>query len=112
MSPRPKKNGRKQAWEFHLAFRDWVTANLGPVTVDYSPKSYIGMRVGRRVWAPLWLRTDGAYTYLPDPDHSRNEESPAFEHFRDLLANDYSLAWQVNYNAGANPSRCGFAWRT
>ncbi len=98
-----QESATTEAWLFQDAFRAWVENKLGPVAVDYSPKSYIGMRVGRRVWAPLWLRKDGAYTYLPDPDHSRTEESPAFEHFRDLLADDFPLSWQVNYNAGANP---------
>ena len=43
----------RQAWQFHLDFCTWVTANLGPVVIDYSPKSYVGIRVGRRVWAPF-----------------------------------------------------------
>ncbi len=93
-----------EAWQFHLDFHDWVTTNLGPVVVDYSPKSYVGVRVGRRVWAPLWFRTDGAMTYLPDPDQSRGEESEAYIYFRDLLAQSgHTLGWQTTYNAGANP---------
>lgn len=93
-----------QAWQFHLDFCTWVTANLGPVVIDYSPKSYVGIRVGRRVWAPLWFRTDGAMTYLPDPDQSRGDESPAYVHFRDqLLEGGHTLGWQTTYNAGANP---------
>ena len=93
-----------EAWQFHLDFQSWVQANLGEIVIDYSPKSYIGVRVGRRVWAPLWLRTDGAMTYLPDPDLSRSEESPAFEYFHDLLAQQgLDLSWQTTYNAGANP---------
>ena len=90
-----------EAWQFHLDFQSWVQANLGEIVIDYSPKSYIGVRVGRRVWAPLWLRTDGAMTYLPDPDLSRSEESPAFEYFHDLLAQrGLDLSWQTTYNAG------------
>jgi hypothetical protein len=94
-----------EAWEFHHAFVDWVRENLGTdIVLDYSPKSYVGVRVGRRVWAPLWLRSDGATTYLPDPDNSRNEESAAFEYFRDRLDHQgVSLSWQTTYNAGANP---------
>ena len=71
---------------------------------NYSPKSYIGIRVGRRVWAPLWPRQDGSQIYLPDPDQSRSEESPAYQHFRELLAEQgFTLNWQTTYNAGANP---------
>lgn len=93
-----------EAWAFKDAFVDWVRSSIGDVIVDYSPKSYIGLRVGRRVWAPLWPRTDGAYVYLPDPDGSRKEESPAFEHFRELLdSHGLTLTWSSTYNAGANP---------
>lgn len=94
----------EEAWLFHLEFAAWAREHLGAITVDYSPKSYIGIRVGRRVWAPLWLRQDGAQIYLPDPDLSRGDESPAYAHFRELLAErGYALNWQTTYNAGANP---------
>lgn len=93
-----------QAWAFQLAFAKWAERNLGPIKVDYSPKSYIGIRVGRRVWAPLWPRQDGAFVYLPDPDRSKTEESPAFLHFREKLSErNLDLSWANNYNAGANP---------
>jgi hypothetical protein len=73
--------------------------------VDYSPKSYIGLRRGRRVWAPLWFRRDGATVYLPDPDGSRAEEpSVAMETFRERLHDEgLEAAWQRTYNAGSNP---------
>jgi len=94
----------EDAWLFQLEFAEWARKNLGPIVVDYSPKSYIGIRVGRRVWAPLWPRRDGAQIYLPDPDQSRGDESPAFGHFRELLAErGFTLNWQTTYNAGANP---------
>jgi hypothetical protein len=38
-----------EAWAFHDAFIAWTRANLGEVRVDYSPKSYVGVRRGRRV---------------------------------------------------------------
>jgi hypothetical protein len=93
-----------EAWKFHEQFAAMARERLGQITIDYSPKSYIGIRVGPRVWAPLWPRKDGAQLYLPDPDQSRNVESPAFTHFRDLLGErGFSLGWQTTYNAGANP---------
>ncbi len=49
-----------EAWEFRGAFIAWTQANLGEVRVDYSPRSYVGVRRGCRVWAPLWFRKDGA----------------------------------------------------
>ncbi len=94
-----------EAWAFKDAFVQWVEQNLGPVRVDYKPKSYVGLRVGRRVWAPLWLRQDGATIYLPDPDGSRSDEpSLAFESFEPRLsAAGITAAWVPNYNAMANP---------
>ena len=87
------------------AFVRWVEQSLGSVRVDYKPKSYIGLRVGRRVWAPLWLRQDGATIYLPDPDGSRSDEpSLAFEGFEPQLSEaGITAAWVPNYNAKANP---------
>src|SRR5262249_40167758 len=86
-------------------FVAWATEHLGEVRVDFTPKSYIGIRRGRRVWAPLWPRTDGAYVYLPDPDGSREDQpSVAFEHFRKRLQTEnLEPSWQSTYNAGANP---------
>lgn len=94
-----------EAWAFKDAFVRWVEQSLGSVRVDYKPKSYIGLRVGRRVWAPLWLRQDGATIYLPDPDGSRSDEpSLAFESFEPRLSEaGITAAWVPNYNAKANP---------
>jgi hypothetical protein len=93
------------AWSFHETFVRLARESLGEVRVDYSPKSYIGVRHGRRVWAPLWPTRDGARTYLPDPDGSREEDaSIAFERFSSELAeHGLTLAWTANYNAGSNP---------
>jgi hypothetical protein len=94
-----------EAWAFKDAFVNCVSENLGQVRVDYKPKSYIGVRVGRRTWAPLWLRQDGAAVYLPDPDGSRSDEpSVAFEQFEARLREiGLSINWQPSYNAKANP---------
>jgi hypothetical protein len=94
-----------EAWEFHVEFVEWARDNLGDVRVDYTPKSYIGVRRGRRVWAPLWLRKDGAHVYLPDPDGLKGDEpSVAFESLRDhLVRAGLEAGWQPTYNAGANP---------
>ena len=93
------------AWLFYEEFASWARENLGDVRVDFSPKSYVGIRRGRRVWAPLWFRRDGANVYLPDPDGSRADEpSVAFEDFRELLrGSGVEPSWQTTYNAGSNP---------
>lgn len=94
-----------EAWAFHDAFIAWTRTNLGEVRVDYSPKSYVGVRRGRRVWAPLWFRRDGALIYLPDPDGLRGEQqSPAMDEFQERLRKEgLETSWQPTYNAGANP---------
>jgi len=60
---------------------------------------------GRRVWAPLWPRQDGATINLPDPDGTKGEEpSVAVERFRERLRDaGLDISWQPAYNAGANP---------
>ena len=95
----------EEAWAFKDAFVDWVRQNLGEVRVNYARKSYIGVRVGRRTWAPLWPRQDGATVYLPDPDGTRSDEpSVAFEQFEARLREEgLSASWQPTYNAKANP---------
>lgn len=72
--------------------------------VNYKGKSYIGVRVGRRTWAPVWPRQDGATVYLPDPDGTRSDEpSVAFEQFEAGLREEgLSASWQPTYNAKAN----------
>ena len=93
------------AWQFNEAFVEWVRTELGEVVVSYSAQSYVGVRVGRRTWAPLWPRQDGATIYLPDPDGERSERpSLAFERFEESLrAEGLSPTWQPSYNAKANP---------
>jgi hypothetical protein len=94
-----------EAWQFYEDFVAWARTNVGEIRVDFSPKSYIGIRRGRRVWAPLWFRKDGANVHLPDPDRSRSEEpSVAFDDFRERLrAVGLEPSWQTTYNAGSNP---------
>lgn len=100
-----RDEAKPEAWQFFEELVSWTRQNLGEVRVDFTPKSYIGLRRGRRVWAPLWLRSDGAMVYLPDPDRTRAADpSPAFEALSSQLK-DVGLepGWQTTYNAGANP---------
>lgn len=38
---------------------------IGPSTIDFSAKSYIALKKGKRAWLPMWPRTNGAYVYIP-----------------------------------------------
>ncbi len=88
----------------HVLYESWLEARFAPTTVR-SPKSYVGIRRGRRVWAPLWFCQGGAYVYLPDPDGLRGEQqSPAMDEFQDRLRQEgIDASWQATYTAGANP---------
>ncbi len=94
-----------EARAFNEAFIAWTRQHLGEVRISYSAISYIGVWRGRRVWAPLWPRQDGATINLPDPDGTKGEEpSVAVERFRERLRDArLDISWQPAYNAGANP---------
>lgn len=93
-----------EMWKFHEDLVRWVRSALGAVRVDYSPKSYIGLRVGRRVWCPIWPVSNGGTLHLPDPDGSKADASPAYEYFREKLERvGLAVSWVPTYNAGANP---------
>jgi hypothetical protein len=38
---------------------------IGPTTIDFSAKSYVALKKGKRAWLPMWPRTNGAYVYIP-----------------------------------------------
>jgi hypothetical protein len=38
---------------------------VGPTAIDFSAKSYISLKKGRRAWWPMWPRQDGFYVYIP-----------------------------------------------
>jgi hypothetical protein len=102
-----RQEASEEAWAFKEAFVRWVTENLGQVRIDYKPKSYVGVRVGRRTWAPLWLRQDGATVYLPDPDGSRSDDpSLAFENFEPRLRDEgVTASWVPNTTQRRTPFR-------
>src|SRR4051812_7696264 len=47
-----RNDATPEAWAFHERFVELVRSEFGEVRADYSPRSYIGVRKGRRVWAP------------------------------------------------------------
>jgi hypothetical protein len=100
-----REQASPDAWGLYEDLLSWARENLGDLRTNFTPKSYIGIMRGRRVWAPLWPRKDGAYVYLPDPDRSRGTvPSTAYEHFEGLLrGDDITISWQPTYNAGSNP---------
>jgi hypothetical protein len=84
--------------------------NIGPSRVDYTARSYVSLKKGRRCWLPMWPRTTGVYVYIPSDD-TGTEDAPSdfFEQVKNKLASVGldTPSWTYKYNAGANP--IGFA---
>jgi hypothetical protein len=77
---------------------------IGPSTIDFSAKSYIALKKGRRAWLPMWPRKDGAYVYIPGAGGSADQPSDFFARVQAELAPlEIEPSWNFKYNAGANP---------
>ena len=78
---------------------------IGPTTIDFSAKSYIALKKGKRAWLPMWPRQDGFYTYIPrGPGGSEDQPNDFFAWVKDTLAElNIEPSWSFKYNAGANP---------
>ena len=92
------------AWETFEALLGAVEREIGRVWVDYSLRTYVAVRRGRRLWATIRFPKDRAVsTNVPDPDGGRGAyPSGAFEMFAKALASiGVALAWNASYNGGA-----------
>jgi len=78
---------------------------IGPSTIDFSAKSYISLKRGKRAWLPMWPRQDGFYVYIPaGSGGSEDQPNDFFSKVRDVLAElEIEPSWSFKYNAGANP---------
>jgi hypothetical protein len=78
----------------------------GPSTVDFTAKSYVSLRKGRRCWLPMWPRADGVYVYIPGgSDGSADAPSEFYGRVRHRLEEMgvQAPSWSYKYNGGANP---------
>jgi hypothetical protein len=84
---------------------DYCEKNIGPSRIDYTATSYISLKKGKRVWLPMWPRSDGFYIYLPDDGTGTlDEPSERFRIWTDRFESvGIELSWAFKYNAGANP---------
>jgi hypothetical protein len=78
---------------------------IGPTAIDFSAKSYIALKKGRRAWWPMWPRQDGYYVYIPGgPGGAEDQPSDFFAVVKESLAElGIEPSWSFKYNAGANP---------
>jgi hypothetical protein len=56
---------REEFTRFAREMHRLCNEKIGPSTIDFSAKSYIALKKGRRAWLPMWPRKDGAYVYIP-----------------------------------------------
>lgn len=78
---------------------------IGATAIDFSAKSYISLKKGKRAWWPMWPRQDGYYVYIPGgPGGAEDQPSDFFAKVKESLAElDIEPSWSFRYNAGANP---------
>jgi hypothetical protein len=84
---------------------DYCEENVGTSRIDYTAQSYISLKKGRRVWLPMWPRSDGFYVYLPDDGTGTSDESSErFRKWQEKLETvGIELSWAYKYNGGSNP---------
>lgn len=78
---------------------------VGPTAIDFSAKSYISLKKGKRAWWPMWPRQGGFYVYIPGgPGGTDDQPSDFFNKVKeDLVDLGIEPSWSFKYNAGANP---------
>lgn len=81
------------------------TELIGPSTIDFSAKSYVALKKGKRAWLPMWPRKDGAYVYVPGgPGGAADQPTDFFARVKEELAPlGIEPSWSFKYNGGANP---------
>jgi hypothetical protein len=78
---------------------------VGPTAIDFSAKSYVSLKKGKRAWWPMWPRQDGFYVYIPGGSGGAEDQpSDFFAQVKESLAElGIEPSWSFKYNAGANP---------
>ena len=84
---------------------NYCEENVGTSRIDYTTQSYISFKKGRRVWLPMWPRSDGFYVYLPDDGTGTlDEPSESFREWQKKMESvGIDLSWAYKNNGGANP---------
>lgn len=78
---------------------------IGPTSIDFSAKSYVSLKKGKRTWLPMWPCKDGAYVYIAGGEGGAlDQPSDFYAEVKDELAPlGIEPSWSYKYNAGANP---------
>lgn len=81
------------------------TERIGPSTIDFSAKSYVALKKGKRAWLPMWPRANGAYVYIPGGlGGGVDQPSDFFANVKEELTTlGIEPSWSFKYNGGANP---------
>ncbi len=99
------QSNRPEFTQFARDMHKQCNEKIGPSTIDFSAKSYVALKKGKRAWLPMWPRKDGAYVYIPGGDGGTTDQpSDFYATVKDALAPlGVEPSWSFKYNAGANP---------
>lgn len=108
VAPNDKSSWQAAKPDFAKFARDMhklCTEKIGPSSIDFSAKSYIALKKGKRAWLPMWPRVNGAYVYIPGgPGGTVDQPSDFFaKATEELIPLGIDPSWSFKYNAGANP---------
>lgn len=97
--------GRPEFTKFARDMHKLCNEKIGPTSIDFSAKSYIALKKGKRAWLPMWPRKDGAYVYVAGGEGGASDQpSDFYATVTDELAPlGIEPSWSFKYNAGANP---------
>lgn len=99
------QEARPEFAKFAREMHKTCNEKIGPTSIDFSAKSYIALKKGKRAWLPMWPRTNGAYVYIPGgPGGAGDQPSDFFAKVKEELGPlGIEPSWTFKYNAGANP---------
>ena len=99
------QNNRPEFTQFARDMHKQCNERIGPSTIDFSAKSYVALKKGKRAWLPMWPRKDGAYVYIPGRDGGTTDQpSDFYAAVKEALGPlGVEPSWSFKYNAGANP---------
>ena len=88
----------------------FCTEKIGPSTIDFSAKSYVALKKGKRAWLPMWPRKDGAYVYVSGgPGGAVDQPSDFYAKVKEELAPlGIEPSWSFKYNGSAEPYRISY----
>ena len=97
--------GKPEFTQFTRDLHRLCNEKIGPTNIDFSAKSYVALKKGKRAWLPMWPRRDGAYVYIAGGEGgAMDQPNDFYATVKDALAPlGIEPSWSFKYNVGANP---------